>query len=129
MFGKKKNNEKKLGKIVIDPNYERIIVTNLSQVVNRKIVEDLGIITGSIAPSRFIVRDIMAGIRNMLGREMKEYTEMMETGREVALKRLTAKANKINADAVVNVRFAGSSASQGSSEIMAYGTAVKLDDN
>lgn len=122
--------ENELGKIVKDPNYEsKIVVTNLAHIVNRKTVEDLGIITGSIAPSRFIVRDIMAGLRNMLGREMKEYTEMMETGREVALKRLTDKARELHADAVVNVRFAGSSASQGSSEIMAYGTAVKLDDN
>ena len=107
---------------------KKIVVTNLSQVVNRTIVEDLGIITGSIAPSRFIVRDITAGIRNLLGKEMKEYTEMMETGRKVALERLKDSAKLLDADAVVNVRFSGSSASQGSSEIMAYGTAVKLED-
>jgi uncharacterized protein YbjQ (UPF0145 family) len=104
-----------------------MIVTNLSQVVNRKIVEDLGIVSGAIAPSRFIVRDILAGIRNMLGREMKEYTEMMNQGRDKAIERMSEQAKKMGADAIVNVRIGGSSASQGSSEILAYGTAVKLE--
>jgi uncharacterized protein YbjQ (UPF0145 family) len=104
-----------------------MIVTNLSQVVKRKIVEDLGIVSGAIAPSRFIVRDILAGIRNMLGREMKEYTEMMNQGRDKAIERMSEQAKKMGADAIVNVRIGGSSASQGSSEILAYGTAVKLE--
>lgn len=104
-----------------------MIITNRSEIPNRKIIEDLGIVTGSIAPSRFIVRDMMAGIRNLLGKEMKEYSEMMEKGRAVALERLEKSAEKLNAHAVVNIRFAGSSASQGSSEVMAYGTAVKLE--
>jgi len=103
-----------------------MIITNRSEVPNKKIIEDLGIVTGSIAPSRFIIRDMMAGIRNLLGKEMKEYSEMMENGRQIALERLEKSAEKLNADAVVNIRFAGSSASQGSSEVMAYGTAVKL---
>lgn len=106
-----------------------ILVTSLSQVVNRTIIADLGIVTGSIAPSRFIVRDIIAGLRNMIGKEMKEYTEMMESARKIALERLEKVAIKLKADAVVNVRFAGSSASAKSSEVMAYGTAVKLSDN
>jgi len=104
-----------------------MIITNRSDVIGRKMIEDLGIVSGSIAPSRFIVRDIMASIRNMLGKEMKEYTEMMNSGREKALERLEESAKKLKADAVVNVRFAGSSASQGSTEIMAYGTAVRLE--
>jgi len=105
----------------------KIIITNRSDVIGRTMIEDLGIVSGSIAPSRFIVRDIMASIRNILGKEMKEYSEMMETARVVALERLEKHALKLNADAVVNIRFAGSSASQGSSEVMAYGTAVKLE--
>lgn len=105
----------------------KLIITNRSDVIGKTITEDLGIVSGSIAPSRFIIRDITAGIRNMLGREMKEYSEMMETARDTAMARLKDKAEELKADAVVNVRFAGSSASQGSSEVMAYGTAVKLE--
>jgi uncharacterized protein YbjQ (UPF0145 family) len=106
---------------------KKIIVTNLSQVVNRTIVEDLGIVSGAIAPSKFILKDIMAGIRNLLGREMKEYTEMMNEGRDKAIERMVEQAKTLNADAVVNVRIGGSSASQGSSELLAYGTAVNLE--
>lgn len=108
-------------------NEKKVIVTNLSQVANAKIIEDLGIVSGAIAPSRFIVRDILASIRNLLGREMKEYTEMMNDGRDKALERMTEQAKKLGADAVVNVRIGGSSASQGSSEILTYGTAVILE--
>jgi len=104
-----------------------LIVTNRSDVAGRKISQDLGIVSGSIAPSRFIVRDIMATIRNMIGREMKEYTEMMDSAREIAIERMIKNAENIDADAIVNVRFSGSSASAKSSEIMAYGTAVRLE--
>lgn len=104
-----------------------MIVTNRSDVAGRKISQDLGIVSGSIAPSRFIVRDIMATIRNMIGREMKEYTEMMDSAREIAIERMIKNAENIDADAIVNVRFSGSSASAKSSEIMAYGTAVRLE--
>lgn len=114
-----------LPKIVKDK--KKIIVTNLSQVVNRTIVEDLGIVSGAIAPSRFIVKDITASIRNLLGKEMKEYTEMMNYGRDKAIERMSEIAKEMGADAVVNVRIGGSSASQGSTEILAYGTAVKLE--
>ena len=104
-----------------------MIVTNRSDVAGRKISQDLGIVSGSITPSRFIVRDIMATIRNMIGREMKEYTEMMDSAREIAIERMIKNAENIDADAIVNVRFSGSSASAKSSEIMAYGTAVRLE--
>jgi len=106
---------------------QKIHVTNLSQVVNRTIIEDLGIVSGAIAPSKFIVKDIIAGIRNLLGKEMKEYTDMMNEGRDKAIERMVEVARKLDADAVVNVRIGGSSASQGSSELLAYGTAVKLE--
>jgi len=106
---------------------KEIYLSNRSEIANRKIVADLGIISGSIAPSRFIVRDIIAHIRNLLGREVKEYTEMLDTARKTALNRLQESAKELGADAVVNVRFMGSSASQNSTEILCYGTAVKLD--
>jgi len=63
----------------------------------------------------------------MIGREMKEYTEMMDSAREIAIERMIKNAENIDADAIVNVRFSGSSASAKSSEIMAYGTAVRLE--
>lgn len=103
----------------------KIFVTNRGSIENGKILEEFGIVTGAVAPSRFITKDIMASIRNIFGREMKEYTTMIYKARETATERMIEEARKLDANAVVNVRYMGTGVSQGSAEMMAYGTAVR----
>ena len=103
----------------------KIFVTNRGSIENGKILEEFGIVAGSVAPSRFITKDIMASIRNFFGREMKEYTTMIDDARRIATDRMVEKARKFGANAVVNVRYMGTGVSVGSAEMMAYGTAVR----
>jgi len=106
---------------------EKIFITNRGSIENGKILEEFGIVVGAVAPSRFITKDIMASIRNIFGREMKEYTTMIYKARETATERLIEEARKLDANAVVNVRYMGTGVSQGSAEMMAYGTAVRYE--
>ena len=86
------------------------------------------IVRGNTIRARPIGRDIMAGLRNIVGGEIVEYTKMVAESREQALDRMTAQARDLNADAVVGVRFMTSSMMQGAAELLAYGTAVRLED-
>jgi len=86
---------------------------------------ELGIVTGSYVASKAFYKDFFAGIRNFFGWEIKEYTQMLEKAREMALKRMEENAEKLGAIAVVNVRFATAQTERGSAELMAYGTAIK----
>lgn len=104
-----------------------IFVTNRGSIENAKILEEFGIVSGSVAPSRFITKDIMASIRNIFGREMKEYTKMINDARDMATKRMVDQARELDANAVVNVRYMGTGISAGSAEMMAYGTAVRFE--
>jgi len=104
---------------------KKIFITNRGSIENGKILEEFGIVAGAVAPSRFITKDIMASIRNIFGREMKEYTTMIYKARETATERMIEEARKLDANAVVNVRYMGTGVSQGSAEMMAYGTAVR----
>lgn len=108
----------------IKPN-KKIFVTNRGSIEHGKIMEEFGIVSGSVAPSRFITKDILASIRNVFGREMKEYTSMINDAREVATNRMLDEAKKLDANGVVNVRYMGTGISAGSAEMMAYGTAVR----
>lgn len=91
-----------------------------------KNVELLGLVQGSTVQSKHIGKDIMAGFRNIVGGEMKGYTEMLDDARSQAVQRMTAQAEKLGADAVIGVRYATSAITQGAAEILAYGTAVKF---
>jgi uncharacterized protein YbjQ (UPF0145 family) len=103
-----------------------MILTNTETIPNKEINEILGIARGSTVRARNIGRDIFAGFRNIIGGEINEYTKLQAESREEAIQRMTADAEKLGADAIVNVRFATSVIMQGASEILAYGTAVKL---
>ncbi len=107
-------------------NQKKIFITNRGSIENAVILEEFGIVSGAVAPSRFITKDIMASIRNIFGREMKEYTKMIVDARDVATKRMIDNARKHDANAVVNVRYMGTGVSAGSAEMMAYGTAVRF---
>ena len=88
--------------------------------------EILGISRGSTVRARNVGRDIMAGFKNLVGGEIDEYTKLQAQSREEAIQRMVDDAKNLGADAIVNVRFATSVIMQGASEILAYGTAVKL---
>jgi uncharacterized protein YbjQ (UPF0145 family) len=103
-----------------------IIVVTTDFVPGKEIVEVLGLVKGNVIQAKHIGKDIIAGFRHIVGGEIKEYTEMMSEAREIALKRMTEKAEEMGADAIVNLRFMTSLVMSGAAEILAYGTAVKL---
>ena len=103
-----------------------MIITNTDFIVGKDIKEMLDLVRGNTIQAKSIGKDIKAGFRNIAGGEIKEYTEMLAEAREIALERMKEKAEKIGADAVINVRFMTSAIMGGAAEILAYGTAVKL---
>ena len=103
-----------------------MIVTTTDFIPNREVEDILGIARGSTVRARNIGGDIFAGLKNIVGGEINEYTKLQAQSREQALNRMIEDAKKINADAVINVRFMTSMVMQGASEILAYGTAVSL---
>jgi uncharacterized protein YbjQ (UPF0145 family) len=103
-----------------------MIITTTETIPNKQIVEILGISRGSTVRARHAGRDILAGFKNIVGGEISDYTKLMADSREEAMQRMIEDAKKLNADAIVNIRFTTSTISQGAAEIMAYGTAVKL---
>jgi len=103
-----------------------MILSSTETVANHTITETLGIARGSTVRSRNIGRDIFASLKNIVGGEIEEYTKLQADAREQALKRMIADAQNLGADAVVNVRFSTSVVAKGASEMLAYGTAVKL---
>ena len=86
----------------------------------------LGLVKGSMIQCKHIGKDIGSSLKNLVGGEMKAYTEMMDESREVAIRRMIAEAENMGADAIVNVRFATSAIIQGAAEVIAYGTAVRF---
>lgn len=103
-----------------------MIVTTTDFIPNREIVEILDIARGSTVRARNVGRDIFAGLRSLIGGEIDEYTKLQAEAREQALSRMMQDAESLGADAVINVRLTTSMVMQGASEIVAYGTAVKL---
>jgi len=105
---------------------KNMIIVNTEKIPGREISEVLGLVRGNTIRARHIGNDVMAGLRNIVGGEVKEYTKMISEAREDALKRMVEEAEALNADAVLNVRFTTSQVMSGAAEILAYGTAVKL---
>ena len=103
-----------------------MIVSTTETVADREIIETLGVARGNTIRARHVGTDIIAGLRNIVGGEISEYTKLLAEAREQALDRMIDNARSIGADAVVSMRFSTSMVSQGAAEILAYGTAVKL---
>ncbi|HMR43999.1 MAG TPA: YbjQ family protein [Saprospiraceae bacterium] len=103
-----------------------MIISTTDFIPGKEIAEVIEIARGSTVRARNIGRDIFAGLKNLVGGEISEYTELMADAREQAIARMIADAEQLGADAVINVRFTTSMVMQGCSEILAYGTAVKL---
>ena len=104
-----------------------MLMTNLESVPGRAVVRHLGLVQGSTVRTKNIGRDIMAGLKNLVGGELKGYTELLREARQEAMDRLAQQAAAAGANAVLNVRFTTSSVAQGAAELLAYGTAVELD--
>ncbi len=104
-----------------------MIITTTDEIPDKEIVDILGIARGSTVRARNIGRDIFAGLKNIVGGEIEEYTRLQAQAREQAMQRMTQDAERMGADAIVNVRLMTSMVMQGASEILAYGTAVKLE--
>ena len=104
-----------------------VTLSNMETVPGRRIVEFYGIVTGNTVRAKHIGRDIMAGLKNVVGGELKGYTELLQDSRTEATERMVAQATSMGANAIVNVRFATSSIAQGASELFAYGTAVRVE--
>lgn len=105
-----------------------MIVTTSEQLPDRRLVRTLGLVRGSAVRGRHIGRDLIAYLRNMVGGEIHEYTKMLAETREQALDRMLAEAQSLGANAVIAVRFTTSSPAAGSSEVLVYGTAVRVED-
>ena len=103
-----------------------MIISTTDFIPGREIEEVVDIARGSTVRARNIGRDIFTGLKNIIGGEISEYTKLMADSREHAIERMIADAKSIDADAVINVRFTTSMISQGTAEILAYGTAVRL---
>lgn len=101
-----------------------MIIVNTPEIHNKKITETLGIARGSTVRARNVGQDIFAGLKNIIGGEISEYTKLQAQSREQALQRMTEDAERMGANAIVNVRLTTSMVMQGCSEILAYGTAV-----
>ena len=107
---------------------DRIIVTTTHEIAGKRIVRTIGLVRGNTIRGRHIGRDFMAGLKNLVGGEITEYTKMIAECREEALDRMIAQAEANGANAVVGVRFASAEMMEHAAELLAYGTAVIIED-
>ena len=103
-----------------------MLLTNIETIPGKTIAVCHGVVSGSSVRSKHVGRDIMAGLKNIVGGELRGYTELLEESREQATERMKAQAAQLGANAIVNVRFSTSSVAAGAAEIYVYGTAVTV---
>jgi uncharacterized protein YbjQ (UPF0145 family) len=104
-----------------------MILTNIESVPGRNIVEHFGLVSGSTVRAKHVGKDIMAGFKNIIGGELKGYTELLHDSRKQATERMIEQARQLRANAIINIRFATSAVAQGASELYVYGTAVRVE--
>ena len=104
-----------------------MMITNIETIPGKNITEHYGLVSGSTVRAKHFGRDLAAGLKNLVGGELKGYTELLQEARQEALRRMIAEAEQLGANAIVNVRFATSSIAQGASELYTYGTAVRVE--
>jgi uncharacterized protein YbjQ (UPF0145 family) len=105
---------------------KEIITSTTENIPGKKVVKILGVVKGNTIRARHVGRDVVAGLKNLIGGEIKSYTQMTTRAREEAFNRMVNEAVDLKADAIINIRFATSVVMQGAAEMLAYGTAVKL---
>jgi len=104
-----------------------MLVVNTGVLEGYRIVQYLGLVRGNTIRAKHIGKDFLAALRNLVGGEIKEYTEMLTEARNESIKRMKAEAERLDADAILNVRFVTSQVMSGAAELLAYGTAVKIE--
>jgi uncharacterized protein YbjQ (UPF0145 family)/DNA-directed RNA polymerase subunit RPC12/RpoP len=104
-----------------------IILTNIETIPGRKIIEHFGLVSGSTIRAKHIGRDIMASLKNIVGGELKGYTELLNESRRQAIDRMIEQTRQLGGNAIINIRFSTSSVAQGAAELYAYGTAVRVE--
>ncbi len=104
-----------------------MIVSNLEVLPGQRVVKHLGLAQGSTVRAKHAGKDFLAGLKNIVGGELKAYTELMKEAREEAVKRMVEEARSMGANAVLNVRFTTTSITMGAAEILAYGSAVQVE--
>ncbi len=105
---------------------DSMILTNTETILGKNIVEMYGVVNGSTVRAKHVGRDLMASLKNIVGGELKGYTELLQEARDEATQRMIAQARQLGANAIVNIRYSTSSVAQGAAEIYVYGTAVKV---
>ena len=104
-----------------------MLLSNLEVVPGKRVVKHLGLVQGSTVRAKHVGKDLFASLKNIVGGELKAYTELLQESRDEAVGRMVKQAEGVGANAVLNVRFATSSITQGAAELFAYGTAVVLE--
>ena len=104
-----------------------MLLSNLEIIPGRRVVKHLGVVEGNTVRAKHAGRDIMAGLKNITGGELKGYTELLSESRQQATARMIEQAESMGANAVLNIRYATTSITAGAAEILAYGTAVVLE--
>jgi uncharacterized protein YbjQ (UPF0145 family) len=103
------------------------IVFEGKTVPGKSIVEHFGLVSGSTIRAKHLGKNLMAGLKNLVGGELKSYTQLLQESRKQAMERLIEQARQFGANAIVNIRFSTSSVAQGAAELYAYGTAVRVE--
>ncbi len=104
-----------------------MIVVNTETIPGYHVTSVLGIVQGNVVRAKHMGRDIAASLKNIVGGELKGYTELLTESRRTAIERMLSQAQELQADAIVNVRFSTSAVTQGAAELYVYGTAVKIE--
>lgn len=102
-------------------------LSNVETIPGKSIIQFYGVVTGSTVRAKHIGRDFMASLKNLVGGELRGYTELLQESRDEAIQRMIQQAESQGANAVVNIRFSTSSIAQGAAELFAYGTAVRVE--
>ena len=105
-----------------------MILTNIESVPGKKIIEHYGLVSGSTVRARHVFSDMAAGFKNVIGGELKGYTQLLKDSRKQAIQRMIEQADQLGANAIINARFSTSSVAQGAAELYVYGTAVKVQN-
>lgn len=104
-----------------------MILTTMESVPGKKIIEHFGMVSGSTIRAKHIGKDLLAGLKNIVGGELKGYTELLQESRRESIDRMKQQADQLGANAIINIRFSTSSVAQGAAELYSYGTAVRIE--
>ena len=104
-----------------------MILTNIESIPGRTVVEHYGLVSGNTVRAKHVGRDIAASLKNIVGGELKGYTELLDDARKESIERMEAQAGALGANAIINVRFSTSAVTQGAAELYVYGTAVRVE--